>query len=187
MSADDMKRQSRPTDAKNLILIGMMGTGKSTVGAILAEELGFELVDLDQVIVRKEGRSIAEIFEKDGEGYFRTLETESLRETLQTGGQVIATGGGVVLAEANRELMLENGIVAALSATAEEIISRVTGDNNRPLLAGNAEERVRRILEERKDAYSFAHCTVDTSSLTAAQVCQDILMHYRVLAFKHVG
>ncbi|MNI93147.1 Shikimate kinase 2 [compost metagenome] len=99
---------------------------------------------------------------------------------------IVATGGGAVLAAANANLMKEKGIVVALSATAEEIIARVAGDRNRPLLAGNAEENVRRILEERKDAYSFAHCTVDTTGLTEDEVCQRILTHYRVLAFKHV-
>jgi len=76
-------------------------------------------------------------------------------------------------------MMLENGFVVALTATAEDIISRVGSDENRPLLAGNAEEQVKRLLEQRKDAYLFAHYTVDTSGLSAAQVSQHILMHYR--------
>ncbi|AKG34487.1 shikimate kinase [Paenibacillus durus] len=187
MSGDEILPKTGPANSGNLILIGMMATGKSSVGAMLAEQLGYELVDLDHVIIRKEGRSVPDIFAEDGEAYFRAVETEVLRETLRGGRKVISTGGGAVLAPANREMMMENGIVAALSATAEAIISRVAEDNNRPLLAGNTEERVRRILEERKDAYSFAHCTVDTTNLTAAQVCHHILMHYRVLAFKHVG
>ncbi|QWU18371.1 shikimate kinase [Paenibacillus sophorae] len=182
-----MPWNTRPANTGNLILIGMMATGKSSVGAVLAEQLGYELVDLDHEIIRKEGRSVSEIFAEEGEGYFRAVETEVLRQTVQSSRQVIATGGGAVLAPVNRGMMIENGIVVALSATAEDIISRVAGDNKRPLLAGNAEERVRRILEERKDAYSFAHCTVDTTDLSAAQVSLHILMHYRVLAFKHVG
>ncbi|MDT3425689.1 shikimate kinase [Paenibacillus forsythiae] len=187
MSGDEIQPKTGSANTGNLILVGMMATGKSSVGALLAEELGYELVDLDHAIIRKEGRSVSDIFAEEGEEYFRALETEVLRETLRSSGQVISTGGGAVLAPVNRDLMLENGIVAALSATAEAIISRVAEDNNRPLLAGNTEDRVRRIMEERKDAYSFAHCTVDTTSLTTAQVCHHVLMHYRVLAFKHVG
>lgn len=76
-------------------------------------------------------------------------------------------------------MMLENGLVVALTATEEVILSRVSGDQNRPLLAGNAQERVRTIMEQRREAYRFAHCTVDTSELSAAEVSQHILMHYR--------
>lgn len=187
MTAEGTQCPEEASGKRNIILIGMMATGKSAVGALVAEELGYEMVDLDQEIVREAGRSIPQIFAEDGEAVFRAMETERLREALQGTGRVIATGGGAVLASANVEMMKKNGIVAALTATAEEIIARVAGDRNRPLLAGNAEENVRRILEERKDAYCFAHCTVDTTGLTAAEVCQRILTHYRVLAFKHVG
>jgi shikimate kinase len=165
--------------AKNIILIGMMGTGKSTVGMLVAQELGYEFVDLDHVIIQQEGRSIADIFADSGEAYFRKVESAVLGQTLQNGGKVVSTGGGAVLAPGNSSVMLENGFVVGLTATAEDIIARVSGDDNRPLLAGNAEERVRRIMEERRDAYRFAHCTVDTSGLSAAQVSQHILMHYR--------
>lgn len=165
--------------SRNIILIGMMGTGKSTVGTLIAEALDFEFVDLDQWVTEQEGRSIPEIFTDKGEEYFRSVESAVLIEALQAEGRVISTGGGAVLASHNRSVMLENGFVVALTATAEDIISRVSGDINRPLLAGNAEERVRRIMEERRDAYRFAHCTVDTTDKNAAQVSQHILMHYR--------
>ncbi|OMD30150.1 shikimate kinase [Paenibacillus odorifer] len=164
---------------KNIILVGMMATGKSTVGAILAEELGYELVDLDHVIIETEGRSIAEIFAEDGEEYFRSVETAVLKQMLESENKLISTGGGAVLAPGNTALMLSKGHVVALTATEEEIIARVSGDENRPLLAGNAEERVRRIMEDRQDAYLFAHYTVDTTGLTAVEVSQHILMHYR--------
>ena len=163
----------------NIILIGMMGTGKSTVGMLVAETLGYEFVDLDHMIGEHEGRRIAEIFTNSGEEYFRKVESAMLKRALLNEGNVISTGGGSVLAHENTSLMLTSGLVVALTAAAEEIISRVGADANRPLLAGNAEERVRRLLEQRKDAYLFAHCTVDTSGLSAAQVSQHILMHYR--------
>ena len=164
---------------KNIILVGMMGTGKSTVGTLVAETLGYEFVDLDHLIVEQEGLTIPEIFQERGEEYFRLIESAILKRVLQMEGKVISTGGGSVLAPGNTSLMLMNGFVVTLTATAEDIISRVGADANRPLLAGNAEERVRRLLEQRKDAYLFAHCTVDTSGLSAAQVSQHILMHYR--------
>ncbi|WP_019911524.1 shikimate kinase [Paenibacillus sp. HW567] len=165
---------------KNIILVGMMATGKSTVGALLAEELGYELIDLDHVIIQKEGRSIAEIFAGGGEDYFRKIESAVLKEMLEGEGRIISTGGGAVLAPGNAEVMLEKGLVVALTATEEAIVARVSGDQNRPLLTGNAQERVRAILEQRRNAYHFAHCTVDTTELSVAEVSEWILMRYRV-------
>ncbi|MBW4840552.1 MAG: shikimate kinase, partial [Paenibacillaceae bacterium] len=94
-------------------------------------------------------------------------------------GIVLATGGGAVLREENRLVMREGGLVVALQATAEEIIARVGEDPGRPLLAGGAKERVITLLEERKDAYAFAHLTIDTSGKSAEQVSAEILTHYR--------
>lgn len=166
---------------QNIILIGMMGTGKSTVGDLLAMELGYRLIDLDAAVVEKAGMTIPEIFERHGEPHFRELENETLRQVLASGeGVIVATGGGAVLRPDNCELMLQGGLVVALTADAEHIIARVQEDRNRPLLAGNAEERVRALLEERRDAYRFAHCTVETSGLAAEEVMRAILAHYRV-------
>ncbi|MEK5445473.1 shikimate kinase [Paenibacillus sp. FSL R7-0331] len=165
---------------RNIILVGMMGTGKSTVGALLAEELGYELIDLDHIIVENEGRSIADIFAADGEAYFRKAESAALAQVLEGEARIISTGGGAVLAPGNPEIMLDKGLVVALTATEEAIIARVSGDLNRPLLAGNAQDKVRAIMKQRREAYRFAHCTVDTSELNAAEVSQYILMHYRV-------
>lgn len=164
----------------NIILVGMMGTGKSTVGALLAAETGYELVDMDLAIERKAGSSIPEIFATYGEGYFRELESEVLREILQGEHLILATGGGCVLQPDNCREMLNKGWVVSLKADAESIISRVGEDPNRPLLAGGARERIIKLLEERRHAYDFAHCTVDTAGKSAAEVASDILMHYRV-------
>ncbi|WP_405111775.1 shikimate kinase [Paenibacillus sp. FSL K6-1217] len=164
---------------RNIILVGMMATGKSTVGAILAGELDYELIDLDAVITGREGRSIADIFAEGGEQAFRSIESAVLQEMLQGERRVISTGGGAVLAPGNAELMLEHGFVVALTASEETIIERVSGDENRPLLAGNAEERIRSIMEQRREAYRFAHCTVDTTELNVAEVSQYILLRYR--------
>ncbi|WP_339224540.1 shikimate kinase [Paenibacillus sp. FSL H8-0332] len=166
-------------DDRNIILVGMMATGKSTVGAILAEELDYELIDLDAVITGREGRSIADIFADGGEQAFRSIESAVLQEMLQGDRRVISTGGGAVLAPGNAEVMLEHGFVVALTASEDTIIERVSGDENRPLLAGNAANRVRSILEQRREAYRFAHCTVDTTELNVAEVSQYILLRYR--------
>lgn len=163
----------------NLVLIGMMGTGKSTVGAVVAARAGLTLVDLDQRIAEEAGRSIPDIFAAEGEAYFRWLESVMLTKTLQEPGIVLATGGGAVLREANRRAMLNGGLVIALKATAEEIIARVGEDASRPLLAGGVKKRVMALLKERKQAYDFAHVTVDTTGKSLDQVAAEILMHYR--------
>ncbi|MDR0271027.1 shikimate kinase [Paenibacillus sp.] len=166
---------------QNIILIGMMGTGKSTVSELLAKELGYALVDLDAAIVAEQDLTIPEMFELHGEAYFRQAETDMLRKVLSSGGrQVVATGGGAVLQPQNCDIMRNGGIVFALTAKAETIIERVKGDSNRPLIAGNTEERIHTILEERKNAYRFAHYTVDTSGMGPGEVTSLILTHYRV-------
>ncbi|MED4958362.1 shikimate kinase, partial [Paenibacillus macerans] len=95
------------TAKNNIVLIGMMGTGKSTVGALLAAEAGLRLVDLDQMIVMETGRSIPEIFAEKGEAFFRDTESRLLCRVLANDGIVLATGGGVVLRQGNRRAMLE--------------------------------------------------------------------------------
>ncbi|TGU84998.1 shikimate kinase, partial [Mesorhizobium sp. M00.F.Ca.ET.186.01.1.1] len=117
---------------KNLILVGFMGTGKTTVGAALAASLGLGHTDLDTAIVEKEGRSIPKLFEERGETYFRDVESAELSRLLNEGPQVLTTGGGVVLREQNVKVMLERGIVIALHATVEELIRRLKNDTARP-------------------------------------------------------
>jgi len=148
---------------RNIILIGFMATGKTTVGSALRDRLGWNFADVDQEIVKREGKSIPEIFSQEGEPYFREIETQVLADLLGTDKQIVSTGGGAVLKETNRDLMKAGGFVVALTAPAEVLIERLSGDTNRPLVAGNAEERVHRLLKERMNAYDFAHITIDTS------------------------
>lgn len=167
----------------NIILVGMMGTGKTTVGTLLAGMLDYPLVDMDTLIAEREGISVQEIFRTRGESYFRDLESQVLEEVLSRKGQIISTGGGCVLRAGNCSIMLEKGLVVALTADADHIVNRVSGDNNRPLLAGDTRQRVQSIMEERKDVYRFAHVTVDTSLLTPEEVASHVLIRYRVQAF----
>lgn len=164
---------------KNIILIGMMGTGKSTVGRLVADSLGYTLIDLDTEIEKLDGRTIPEMFEADGESYFREAESAALRSVLLRKGIVLASGGGAVLSSENCEAMKQGGWVVALTADAASIVERVRGDVNRPLLAGDVEERVGRILDERKDKYLFADVMLDTVGRSAEEVATDILTHYR--------
>ncbi|MBO2944929.1 shikimate kinase [Paenibacillus sp. F411] len=165
----------------SIVLIGMMGTGKSTAGRWIAEQLGYEFVDLDHEIEVAAGKRIPDLFAEDGEPAFRNLESAVLAKVLSCSKRVIATGGGAVLSESNCELMKRQGWVAALTAGAESIVERVREDQGRPLLAGgDLELKVRTILEERKDCYRFADLTVDTTGISAEEAGRQILMHYRV-------
>ncbi|WP_028611168.1 shikimate kinase [Paenibacillus harenae] len=162
-----------------LVLIGFMGTGKSTVSRLLSEQLGWKRIDGDEEIERLEGRTISDIFAADGEAGFRAIETKVLEALLKDEAPaIIATGGGAVLSEYNRELMLNHACVVALKANPEQIIARVKSDTSRPLLQGNAAERVHLLLEQRKNAYDFANLTVDTTGMTADEVVAAILLEW---------
>ncbi|MFD0587965.1 shikimate kinase [Paenibacillus sp. GCM10027627] len=162
-----------------LILIGFMGTGKSSVSRGLAERLGWERVDVDEEIEKAEGRTIASIFSDAGEEAFRTIESSMLRTIAEDDRPaVVATGGGAVLSSENRDCMKTNGFVVALQASPEMIISRVMTDSSRPLLAGGVSERVHRLLEERRGAYDFAHYSIDTTELSVDDVVSAILREW---------
>ncbi|WP_426447333.1 shikimate kinase [Paenibacillus sp. S-38] len=162
---------------RNMILIGMMGTGKSTVGQALAARLGWRFVDTDAVIEERTGKTIPELFAENGETFFREAEKEAVAAVLKESGQVVATGGGAVLREENRRAMSEGGLVVALLCSPERIIERVRTDTNRPLLQGNLEERVHTLAENRREAYTFADLAVDTSDLDVESIAGKILKH----------
>ncbi|MDK8180882.1 shikimate kinase [Paenibacillus sp. UMB4589-SE434] len=163
----------------SIVLIGFMGTGKSTVGQQLAQHLGYEFIDLDAEIVRRQGRTIPELFAQDGEAYFRLQENRILTDLLQHKTRlVIATGGGAVLDDNNCKTMLHNGFVVALTAQLDTIVARVQGDTNRPLLQGDVTERVHALMEARLGRYDFAHCTVETDYLAVEPIIAAIMSAY---------
>lgn len=116
------------------ILVGLMGSGKSSIGRRLAVRLNLPLIDLDDYIVEQAGRSIPEIFEQDGEAEFRRMETAALQQVVGRAA-VIATGGGVVMSETNRQILKQHPPVIWLKASPEFLAGRIAGDSNRPLIA----------------------------------------------------
>ncbi|RXT13644.1 shikimate kinase [Ammoniphilus sp. CFH 90114] len=161
--------------ARNLILVGLMGTGKTTVGRALGAKLGWEQMDSDQWVEEKTGSPIPTIFKDKGESYFRDLEAEALQEICERENQIVTTGGGAPIREQNRRLMKEKGMVVALTADYETILKRVRGDENRPLLQGNLEERVAHLMEQRKGLYDFADLIVDTTGKDVEKIVEEIL------------
>lgn len=143
----------------NIYLIGFMGVGKTTVGLRLAEELGYEFVDTDEIIETNEAMSISEIFAKKGEEYFRKLESDVIKELSGKDKLVVSCGGGVIKNEDNVRLMKKSGNVILLEAPAEVIYYRVKDFDNRPLLEGRKNVRgIQGLLDERKPLYDMA-CT----------------------------
>lgn len=161
----------------NVILIGFMGCGKSTVGKKLAEKLGFEFLDTDALIEEKIGCSISEIFATKGEEYFRDLESMVLKGLLKSAKRyVIATGGGMPVRPENQKYMRKLGIVLYLSATPETIIRHLQGDTTRPLLqTPDKEETIRKRLVERRFIYQMvAHRVVKVDGRTADEIVENI-------------
>lgn len=169
----------RPIDTKGrlIILIGMMGCGKTTVGKELSRLTGIPMLDMDTIIEEQIGRSIPEIFQKSGEAHFRALETALLRyiETsppFSTSSFIISTGGGVVLSSLNRSILRRIGFVVWLDASAEVIVERTSRSNNRPLL--RTEDRlqvIQSLADKRRILYQeTAHLRIETSGLDVLPV-----------------
>lgn len=166
---------SGPGD-QNLVLTGFMGTGKTTVGRVLAERLSRPLVDTDEELERRQGRDIPSIFAEEGEAVFRRMEHEVILWASALKGHVITVGGGAVLREDNREALAQNGLLICLRASPETILERISADSNRPLLAGRDRlESIQSLLAERGSLYDRLPYQVDTEGLDAGQVAERIL------------
>ena len=142
----------------NIILIGFMGSGKSTVGIKLSYRLRHAMEDTDKLIEKEEGRTISEIFATDGEAYFRNLETECLKKLIQTANQkIISVGGGLPIREENHALLKKLGTVVYLRAKAETIYERVKHDTSRPLLQGDDPKgKIQTLMSQRAGIYEKA-------------------------------
>jgi 3-dehydroquinate synthase len=166
----------------NLILAGFMGVGKSTIGRHCAQMLNLRFIDADAEIERREGMRIPHIFESKGEVYFRELESKLVQEIAEQQGCVVATGGGMIVNDDNRNTLLHSGIGVCLTAPPEVILKRVGGEagaNNRPMLRPTSpdqtvEQRIGELLKQRAPKYAQMHYHVDTSQRTSQQVAEII-------------
>jgi shikimate kinase len=165
----------------NIILIGFMGVGKSSVGRLLASELNLSFLDTDELIEQTEGRTISEIFRVEGEEHFRKLETEVL-ETLQDYDNfVLSTGGGIVLKQENVAQLKTMGAVILLTADPAAIYGRIKLETHRPLLqTADPQAEISKILERRRPFYAqAAEHTVDTSLAAPGAVAKEIITWLR--------
>jgi shikimate kinase len=161
---------------ENVVLVGFMGSGKSSVGRLVARTLRGRFVDTDRLVIDRAGCPIAEIFATRGEAHFRQEETRALRSLLGSSRLVIATGGGIVTAPENLPVLKKLGFVVWLTASEEVIWERVSRNTRRPLLqTENPRETVRELIAKRNPLYEeAADMEVDTTTLTHAQVAERI-------------
>lgn len=165
------------TSNDNIILIGFMGSGKSSVGHWMAENVNMSFLDTDNYIEEKENCSIQQIFKEKGEEYFRNLETKTLKDLQQKlSNTVISVGGGIPVKKENRELLKKLGTVVYLRASKETLIKRLKNDNTRPLLAGgNIEQKINDLMNAREAFYIEAgDVCVDTDDKKLEQIYNSI-------------
>jgi shikimate kinase len=178
------------TPPKNIVLIGFMGSGKSTVGRELHLRLGYPLVDMDQVIEQRAGKPITSIFSEDGEEKFREMETELLGELADSSAtrRIISTGGGVIGRQRNRELLRQLGYVVWLHAPTAVILDRTSKNRERPLLhTEDPAARIEALLTVRKPLYAdAAHLKVETAGLDCKELATGILESARYFFTGHL-
>ena len=168
---------------QHLILTGFMGSGKSSVGRELATLLQRPFIDLDKYIEKQTGLTIAEIFEHQGETYFRRLEQQALKTVLAYPPMVLATGGGTIINEDNRRLIQNRGYIVFLDASQDTIMKRTGASHSRPLLhTGDKtaadrfrQQKIKGLLSERRPFYEFCHLKILTDNMSVHQVSRRIM------------
>ena len=170
-----------PRSIRNIALCGFMGTGKSSVGRLVAEQLRFAFLDTDTVIEARAGKTIAQIFAEQGEAAFRELEEKIVKELELRDRTVISTGGGLVVNPDNMASLKQHAFVVCLWARAETIYERVKNQNHRPLLQeAKPLEKIRELLTERTPFYKQANVLLNTEIRSPREVAQQVLHQFRL-------
>jgi len=165
----------------NLALIGFMGTGKTSVGRLVADNLGFEFLDTDELIQSHTGRTIADIFAKDGEPAFRALEKQVIQEISTRAKTVIATGGGLPTNAENLAVLKSFALVVCLWASPEKIWERVRHQSHRPLLHdANPQKKIRELLAVREPFYKQADVLINTDLRSVREAAQQITLQFKL-------
>ncbi len=163
----------------NIILAGPMGSGKTTVGKLIAERLGREFWDTDSMIEEATGIPIVRLFSERSEAYFRALESEIISTLESKKCLVIAAGGGMTVPDENYRRLNDSGVLICLRATTDTILQRLNDTNNRPLLnEGDRRRRLEEILDRRRDAYNRIRLHVDTDDASIEEVAEQVLEIY---------
>ena len=185
---EEITRNSKRIQARklfdyNIVLIGFMGAGKSTISEFLKTVFAMEVIEMDQIIAERQGMSISDIFETYGEEYFRDLETNLLIEMQSKKNMVISCGGGVPMRERNVVEMKKNGRVVLLTAKPETILNRVKDNHDRPLLEGNKTVPfIADLMEKRREKYQVAaDIVIETDDKSELEICEELVKKLRAL------
>ena len=160
----------------NIVLIGFMGCGKTTIGRKLAVRLGYRFIDTDYQIEKEQNTRVKEIFSKQGETHFRTLETDLLQRLTRVNNTIVATGGGILTTPGNLEIIHKIGKSVYLKACVEDIFERISRNDKRPMLqTENPLQTVITLLDKRQGYYEQADYTINTASLKMGNIVSRII------------
>lgn len=161
---------------KTITLIGMMGSGKTTLGLLLSKELNFKFLDIDSLIEKSEKKSISEIFQQNGENHFRQIELSTIKKVFQNENLVLSLGGGAFENKETQNILLNNSYVIYLKTSASTIFDRLKNDTSRPLLQDdNSIKKIQEIINSREHNYKLAHKTILTDNKKPQEIIQEIL------------
>ena len=167
---------------KNIVLTGFMGTGKTQVGKILSQRLGYKLVDVDDNIEREQKLKITEIFKNYGEPAFRDIESAEIKRLSEIDKAVISTGGGAVLRQENMDNLRKKGVIICLTASPQTILKRTDSNNDRPLLqVENPLQKIKDLLQIRTPYYEKADIIIDTEGKSPVEVAEEIIRKFKDL------
>jgi len=165
---------------KNLVFLGMMGSGKSSIGNLVSKKLNLKFMDIDNLIEDEAGISISNIFEKKGEDYFRNLEEKITLKTLKMVGSVISLGGGGFINDKIRKEILINHFSFWLNSNESILIKRIKGSKKRPLTFKSTEQEIKKIIKKRSKIYSKAQFKINCDKLTKTEIVKKIIKIYEL-------
>lgn len=161
---------------KTIVLIGMMGSGKTTIGKLLGEKLTLRSIDIDVIIEQNEKRTVSEIFQNEGEKYFRNIERETIEKKFTNKDLIISLGGGAFEDQLTQELLLKNSTVIYLKTSPNVILERIKNNTNRPLLKNQMTvEKIQSIILQRQKNYELANITILTDNKNTDKIVEEIL------------
>ena len=164
----------------NIVFTGFMGVGKTTIGKIVAKELGLLFYDTDDEIESFYEMTIPEMFEKYGEKKFREFETEIIKKISEKDGCVISCGGGVVKSETNRDYLKKNGKIVNLYADVDSIIKHIGNNTNRPLILGKSKEEIKQMMAEREKFYQNCDVRIDVTKLSKTEAAEAVIKAVKI-------
>ena len=165
---------------KNLVFLGMMGSGKSSIGNLVSEKLNLPFIDIDSLIVENSGMSVSEIFEKKGESYFRNLEEKITLKSLKKINNVVSLGGGGFINDKIRKEILSNHFSFWLNCNESTLMRRIKGSKKRPLAFKSTDQELKKTIKDRSKIYSNAQFKINCNKLTKTEIVKKIIKIYEL-------